>query len=193
MEDKGVHRIQFDATLDEVVDASMRLTTRTQAFRAYRARAVWIAGGCLSAALLAMVYFRSRQEDVEVSAVIWGILVIFALALGTGFAYSYGRYINWTMRRQYKRIVAERFGGEADVRCDIEVGREGVRVVQKGVEMMFPWSNVAGIEETEHGIELRFNPGLVVARNRAFRDDAERRRFLEQARALARDITAHPE
>jgi len=161
------------------------LTTRTQTFRVYRLRAVWVAGGCLSAAVLATVFVRSRQEDVEVPAAMWGILVVFALALGAGFGYLYGRYVDGAMRRQYRRIVAEQFGGVADVRCDIELRREGVRVVQKGVEMTFPWNNVAGIDDTVDAIELRFSPGLVVARNRAFRDEAERTRFLERARALA--------
>jgi hypothetical protein len=54
--------------------------------------------------------------------------------------------------------------------------------------MTFPWKNAAGIEDTGDAIELRFSPGLVVARNRAFRDETERRQFLERARTLARDL-----
>src|SRR5436309_1612178 len=170
MEDENVHRIHFDSTLDEVVDANIRLTTRTRSFRAYRARAVWVAGGCLGGALLGVVFFRSKQADVELSTTIWGILIVLAVTLGTGFGYVYGRYINWAMRRQYRRVVSEQLGGVADVPCDIELRRGGVWVLQKGVEMTFPWANSVGVEDTGDAIELRFSPGLVVARNRAFRD-----------------------
>jgi hypothetical protein len=188
MDYEDVHRIQFDSTLDEVVDAGIRLTTRTQTFRAYRARAVWVSGGCLSAALLATVFFRGNQNQVELSAAMWTILVVVALSLGAGFGYLYGRYIDGAMRRQYKKIVSEQFGGVTDVRCEIELRREGVWVVQNGMEMTFPWKNVAGIEDTGDAIELRFSPGLVVARNRAFRDEIERGQFLERARTLAWDL-----
>jgi hypothetical protein len=188
MEDDDRHRIQFDATLDEVVDASMRLTTRTQAFRQYRARAVWITGGCLAAALLATVLYRRGQVDVPMSAAAWGILVAVALLLGAVFGYSYGLSLEWSMRRQYRRMVVEHLGGVMDVRCDIELRREGVRAVQNGVETMFPWNKTAGVEDTGDAIELRFRPGLVVVRNRAFRDETERTRFLELARAGAREF-----
>lgn len=194
MED--VHRIHFDATLDEIVDVNLRLTTRTQSFRAYRARAVWVAGGCLSAAVLAMVFIRARQADVAVSTAIWGVLVVVALTLGAGFGYLYGLYVDWAMRRQYKRVVAEQLellGGTTDVRCDIELRREGVWVVQKGLEVTFPWSNAAGIEDTGDAIELRFSPGLVVARNRAFHNSLDRARFLERARELASEFKTRTE
>ena len=128
MEHEGPHRIHFDATLDEVVDANMRLTTRTPSFRASR------------------------------------------------------------MRRQSKRVFAELLGGSADVRCDIELRQEGVWTAQSGVEVTFPWSSAAGVEDTGDAVELRFNPGLVVARNRAFRDNAERLRFIEQARVLSNEF-----
>jgi hypothetical protein len=188
MDDEEVHRIHFDSNLDEVVDAGMRLTTSTQSFRAYRARAVWIAGGCLSAALLATVFFRSGKEHIELSAPMWSILFVVALSLGGAFGYLYGLYLDRSMRRQYKSIVSEQFGGVTAVRCDIELRREGVRVVQNGVEMTFPWKNAAGIEDTGDAIELRFRPGLVVARSRAFHDETERKQFLERARTLARDF-----
>jgi len=131
----------------------------------------------------------SQQADVELSTTIWGILIVLAVTLGTGFGYVYGRYINWAMRRQYRRVVSERLGGVADVPCDIELRRGGVWVLQKGVEMTFPWANSVGVEDTGDAIELRFSPGLVVARNRAFRDATERTRFLERARTLVKKCT----
>jgi hypothetical protein len=185
MEDENVYRIQFDATLDDIVDAHLRLTTRSQRIRIQRARAIWIAGACLSGGLLATVFFRSRQHDVELSAATWGIVIAAALTLGAGFGYLYGVYLNRTMRQQYRRIAAEQLDGAGDVRVDIELRREGAWVAQRGVEIIFAWSNAAGIEDTGDAIELRFRPGLVVARNRAFRDAAERERFLERARALS--------
>jgi hypothetical protein len=188
MKDKDIHRIHFESTLDEIVDANIRLTTSTRSFQLYRDRAVWIAGASLGVALLGVVFLRSQQEDVELSIAIWGLLVVVAVLLGAGFGYAYGRYIDSAMRRQYRRVVSEQFGGITTVSCDIELRQGGVWVLQKGIEMTFPWSNSVGIEDTADAIELQFSPGLVVARNRAFRDEAERRGFLERARALAAEF-----
>ena len=62
IDDKSADRIGFDSTLDEIVDANIRVTTRTHSFRAQRARAVWVAGGCLSVGILAMVFYRSSRS-----------------------------------------------------------------------------------------------------------------------------------
>ena len=163
MEDENVQRIHFDSTLDEIVDANIRLTTQTQSFRAYRTRAVWVAGGCLGGALFGVVLFRTQREAVDLSVTIWLVLVALAVTLGTGFGYVYGLYVNWAMRRQYRSVVSEQLGGVADVPCDIELRHGGVWVLQNGVEMTFPWANSVGIEDTGDAIELRFRPGLVVA------------------------------
>jgi hypothetical protein len=133
----GTYRIHFDATLDELVDANLRLRTRSRSAQGYRTRSVWVAGGALCVALLAVVFIRARAAPVHVSVAIWGVLVVVALGLGAVFGY------------------------------------------------VFPWSNAAGVEDTGDAIELRFTPGIVVARNRAFRDGVDRARFLERARALA--------
>src|SRR5258708_1063130 len=106
MEDEDVHRIHFDSTLDEVVDANIRLTTRTQSFRSYRTRAVWVAGVSLAGALIGVVLFRSKQQEVEISTTMWGVVVVLAVMLGAGLGYAYGLYINSAMRRQYKRVVS---------------------------------------------------------------------------------------
>jgi hypothetical protein len=91
--------------------------------------------------------------------------------------------------RQYTRVIAEQLGGSGDVRVDIELRREGACLSQKGIHMTFAWSNASEVVDTGDAIELRFSPCLVVARNRAFRDPAERQRFLERTRALSHEIT----
>lgn len=187
MRNEDVHRIQFESTLDEVVDANIRLTTRTRSFRAYRTRAVWIAGASLGGTLLGVVFLRSRRGDVALSVSLWSTLVVLAVVLGACFGYAYGRYINSAMRRQYRRVVAEQFGGITSIQCVVELRRNGVWALQKGIEMTFPWSNSVGIDDTGEEIELLFSPGLVGVPNRAFRDDVQRTRFLERARALARE------
>ena len=148
-------------------------------------RVVWVAGGCLFAAILVTVFIRARQGVVDVSGAMWAVLLGVALVIGAGFGYLYGLYYDRAMRRQYRRLVHEQLGGALQVRCEIELRPEGVWVVQKGLEMTFPWSNAVAIDDTGDAIELRFSPGLVVARNRAFRDTCERTVFFERARALA--------
>jgi hypothetical protein len=181
----GTYRIHFDATLDELVDTNLRLRTRSRTVQGYRTRSVWVAGGALCVALLAVVFIRTRDAAVDISVANWGVLIAVALGLGAVFGYLYGLYYDRAVRRQYRQVLAEQFGGASHFRCEIELRDEGVWVVQKGLEITFPWSNAAGVEDTGDAIELRFTPGIVVARNRAFRDGVDRARFLERARALA--------
>ena len=90
MDDKSADRIGFDSSLDEIVDATIRVTTRTHSFRAQRARAVWVAGGCLSVGILAMVFYRSRQEHFELPVAAWAIVSAVALILGPCFGWLMG-------------------------------------------------------------------------------------------------------
>jgi lysylphosphatidylglycerol synthetase-like protein (DUF2156 family) len=75
----GTYRIHFDATLDELVDANLRLRTRSRSAQGYRTRSVWVAGGALCVALLAVVFIRARAALLDVSVAIWGVLVVVAL------------------------------------------------------------------------------------------------------------------
>jgi len=185
MDDQEVYRVRFDSTVGELADVNMQLTTRTQAFRSYRARAFRLTVAFLTVVILAGVYSRGGQQDRVFSITAWAIVGGLSVLFSAGLAYGYNRYLDWTMRRQYKRILSEQLGGIAGFPCEIELRRGGVWVLQNGIEMTFSWANAVGVEDAGDAIELRFNPGLVVVRNRAFHDERERSRFLERARELA--------
>jgi len=180
---EAIPRIEFDATLDEMVDVGLRLWSRSKTSRAARSRALWFVGGATS--LVFLIVIRTDTASLEFPAAVWILWVVLALALGVGFAYIHRAYMDWSARRRTKQFVAEHLGGATQVHCEIELQPKGVKVLQNGLEMVFPWSGAIGIEDNVDDVELQFTSGLVVARNRAFLDAAERVRFIERARTLA--------
>ena len=189
MESEGAIRLHFDATLDDLVDTNRRLMNRSQRYRAPRTGAVWVTGVCLPAAFLATVFYHSQRDGVPLTARTWTLLLIVAVALGAGFAFLRGWYVDWHTRHHTKRIYAELLGGNTDVPCDIELRRGGVWATQKGVEITFPWGSSTAIEDTGDAVELWFNSSLVIARNKAFQDRTQRSHFIEQARAFSNATT----
>ena len=142
--------------MDELVDANLRLRTRSRSAQGYRTRSVWVAGGALCVALLAVVFIRARAASVDVSVAIWGVLVVVALGLGAVFGYVYGLYYDRAVRRQYRHVLAEQFGGASHLRCEIELRDEGVWVAQRASRSHSPGATQLAwrIPETQSKFDL---------------------------------------
>lgn len=172
-------RVEFDATLDEVVDANMRLVQHTATYRKQRRRYQWFVGVCVAGgeavAILNMSYEVPSYGTLVVATC---AAVIGGLALGM----LSGRYHDWRVRRGYRRVLNEMYGGAEAIHCEYEL-RDNVlwsRSVHN--ETSFPWSRLTRVEDVPGCIELWFNPGLAVVRDRAFRNQEERRAFLGAVR-----------
>lgn len=169
-------RIEYDCTLDEIVDANLRLTNSTKTFRSYRKRSMLAVGAVAGVAVLALTVREAADLPISLFSAVVAAAVM-------GFAYGY--FYDSAARREYRRVVSEQLGGVSSIRCEIELRPDVVWARQHGIEITFPWSQAARVEDTGDAIELWFRPGLVTARNRAFATAGERQRFLEISRKLA--------
>jgi hypothetical protein len=176
-----MRRVEFDATLDEVVDASMRMVQHTAAYRQERRQYQWVVGICCAGGLAVGIL---RTNDVPSLAAL-AIAPIAALTSGLTLGALYGRYHDWYVRRRYRRIVSEMYGGADIVHCEFEARDDVFWSRSVHAEVSLPWSRLTRIENLPGSIELWFNPGLAIIRDRAFRTQEERHAFLDAIRAAA--------
>jgi hypothetical protein len=172
--------LEFDSTLNEIVDANMRLAEHSKAYRQERRQAQWAVAAVYAIASTVAV-FRGLPHVSPIAA---GIALGFASLSGALGYFVYGRFHDWYARRNCTRMVRERYRGCEPVGCAFEVRQDALWTKVKDIETSFPWSSLTRVNDASDSIELWFNPGLAVVRNRAFRSQDERRVFLDRTRSL---------
>jgi hypothetical protein len=173
----NLKRLAFDGTLDEIVDANMRLVQHTAAYRQQRRQYQWVVGMCAAGGVVIPLLQKN-----ELSLILLVIAFCTSVVFGIGFGALYGYYHNWHVRRSYRRVISEMYGGAEQIRCEFELTDVGLSGKSIHSEISFPWSRLTRVADLPGSIELWFNPGLVVIRDRAFRTQEERRDFLGTVR-----------
>ena len=101
-ENHGDVRLEFNSTLDEIVDANMRLAERTQTYRQERRQAQWLVAACYAIASVVAVL-----RGIDVSGFAGAITLALGLASGMLGFFVYGRFHDWYARRNCRRMVRE--------------------------------------------------------------------------------------
>ena len=167
-------RLEFDSTVDELVDVNFRLAEHTATFRRQRMWSQVFAGGSLTVAMVATPFLRGRFPMSVMIAIVGA-----AIVLGVLFGFLYGHFHNWYVRRHYHRMVKEMLGGVETFRCEFELRPDVLWCKTTTSELSFPWSRLTRVNDTADSVELWFDPGLAVVRNRAFHRPNDRRDFIE--------------
>jgi hypothetical protein len=180
----SLKRLWFDATLDEIVDANMKLVQHTAAYRRQRTQYQWVVGVCAAGGVAVPVLRGHELPSLPLLAIAFCAAVVVGIGCGT----LYGAYHNQHVRRSYRKLVKEMYGGAEQIRCECELTEDGLSGKSVHSEMSFPWSRLTRVADLRGSIELWFDPGLVVIRDRAFQTQEERRSFLD---AVRRHLTAY--
>lgn len=163
-------KITFRPTLDEIVDAHVRLYRHTQ----------WRSGltATIITALLGGLVVYVLMPGPVVSRV---IVAVFASAV------AIGTYPIW-FKRSLERVVRRRCRADYEDEpplFSIELREDSVWTRTDTIEISFDWSSVEVIEVNDRAIVfLTLPPGIVVVQKRAFSDERVARDFLETARML---------
>ena len=177
---EAIHRVTYDATVDDAVDVAWRLASRTAAVQKQLRLNVLI---CSAIAGLAFTGYVIYSGATAPSA------VMFAIAGGVVFAAFVGRlYRHFLVKdtlKLHRKIIAEQFGGSPTVRCEVELRPDALWARHLGMEMLFPWNICTTIVDNGDDIEMNFSPGICVVRSRYFATPAEREAFLATARRLS--------
>jgi len=176
-----LRRIEYDATVDDAVDVSLRFARRTRTFRNQIRYTVLIVGALIGVAAMAIGIYTAPPDTSR------GYLVRLALASAFGVvtALIFRGFFAKEIRKQQRKMVAEQFGGKAAIRSELELRPDAVWVRQAGMEMVFPWDACTSIVDNPDDIEINFTPGICVVWNRHFASAADRQSFLETSRRLS--------
>ena len=177
----ALHRLTYDATVDDAVDAGLRLANRTKAFRKQMRYNVVIVGILMTLAAIVMAFYVAPPANYLDLL----LVVLLAAVFGTLTAAVFRGFFVKEIRKQHRRIVLEQFGGKPTFHSELELRPDAVWVRQAGMEMLFPWTLCTGVRNNSDDIEVNFSPGICVVRNRHFASTPDREAFLETARRLA--------
>ena len=176
-----LHRIVYEASIDDAVDAAWRLANRTEAFRKQIRQHVIIVN--IAAVLVVFVIWVYLSDIRTISQ--W-LLVVFSLIIAYFVTTRVTRGALVTQsQKQQRKVALEQFGGKPTISSEIELRSDAVWVRQLGMEMVFPWKVCTGVQDNPDDIEMNFSPGICVIRNRHFPSPADRQKFLETAQRLA--------
>jgi hypothetical protein len=172
-------QVQFDTTLEEVVDVQMRLAGQTKAFQRSRRRSQIFVGACTGVAALV-----GPLTDDDVPTAVIAIMVVIAIVAAVACGYGYGRFHMWYIRRNCRKMLREMLHDAEQIPVEMELRPEGLWSRSPTGEVSLPWSRLTRVNDGEDGVELWFDPGLAVVRDRAFASPDERRRFIAKAMEL---------
>lgn len=169
-----MNTVEFEATLDDLADANMRMAKRTNTYRRQRRQAQMVYG--LIAGGILAVTLQGRTS----LAVVIGFTII-----GGGIvAYAYGQFHDPYVVRHYRLMVGDLYPGVSTIRCVVDLRDDVVWTKTGDMEIAFPWSPRTIINDAGDSIEMWFEPGLVVVRNPGFPTDDDRQAFLRAATKL---------
>ena len=166
-------RVQFLATLDEVVEATQRGLERSAVVRGRRWKNVIVAG--LFSGVVAFVITRVSAASPLAT------IVMTVLGVMIGVASQKFSERNTTESR-LREVCLEYLGTDEPIEVQVELTPEGVSTEQQGTEVKFTWASIEEIEDTPEAITFfRRHGGLIVVQRCAFKSAEERRQFLELA------------
>lgn len=164
-------KVEFDYTIEDMVDVHMRVLKRSRAARAWRWRDLVMTSLFTGAFLFAVI-----PEEIT-ARIIVGIL---GLLLG---AVLYPVVNEMTVKRRLRKWCEEHAGTQRTFTCEVELNQSGIHARQNGTQIIYAWENVTEIKETEDSVDIYSEKGgLVVVRKRAFTSPGEHQRFVELAK-----------
>jgi hypothetical protein len=166
-------RIQFDVTIEDCLDLRERVVARSKVASSWRRN--YIAINALIYALILGVASFALSKNLLFAGICW----IVAAAVGGGI---FWRQYHATLRRRFRKYFQEQFGQRTSLPFEVEMTNSGIRTKMMGTQIIYEWSNVKELEETNDSIALWMHDGgCVNMRKRAFAWPEEQEHFKEVA------------
>jgi len=162
-------RVEFEFTIDELVDSHMRLMARSKVARSWR----WegLATMSLFTALFAYVINSDR------GGIVWAGI---GAMLG---AMSYLFTRKNAVSRRLRKYFIEQLRTEGPFTFQVELSERGISTRQLNNQITFEWANVEEILETEDSIDIYVRGGSgVFVRKRAFVSKDDMKEFINLAK-----------
>lgn len=163
--------VQFDATIDDVVDVSMRALARSKTLRA------WNWQGLLTAALLAGLPLFIVVQGGTGKKIMAGFgAALLAAAL-------YVMTYKGSVEKRVRKLCLAQLGGDKPFRVEVELTESGVALRQLKTQHIYDWSTIVEIKEVNDAIYFyqRDGSGFAV-RSRGFESIGKECEFIQLAR-----------
>src|SRR5689334_5654823 len=136
-----LHRITYDASIDDAVDVAWRLANKSEAFQR-QIRVQTIVGSLASALIIFIIgaYFGNLRSS---SQIVWVVLA--SLAAGLIFGPLFRRELVKQVFKQHRKVISEQFGHKPTIPSEVELRSDAVWVRHSGMEMTFPWNICTGV------------------------------------------------
>ena len=162
--------VQFDATIDDLVDVSMRSLTNSKTVNSWR----W-QGAALTAVVFAVPTYFLLGETIVAR------LALAAAAAILGVAVHSLTYRD-NLRKRTRKLCRELIGSDAPFTVTVELRDDGISFSQMGACTISGWSTIDRVEESEDALYfLRKDNSCAAVRKRAFDSIAIKDEFLRRA------------
>jgi hypothetical protein len=162
-------RVEFTYSQEDLVDASMRFTARSQSIRLMRLkRRIW--------ASLLVWFFILALFRFTIKGVIGGLIAGLIVMAIDPMIYEY------QLRKNLRKYVKERHGDENEFVCEVELLPEGLRTSSHESQSNNEWETIEDVVSTSDSVDIFGRKGGVIVRNRAFTTAAARQQFIDLAR-----------
>ena len=175
-------RVEFNYTIEDIVDVQVRLLKRSRVAKAWRWRDL-VTTSLLTGAFL----FAVIPEGIT------GRIIMGSIGLLLG-AVLYPVLNEMTVKRRLRKWCEENAGSDKTFTCEVELNESGIHTKSNGTRIIYAWENVTEIKETEDSIDIYSERGgLVVIRNRAFTSPGEHQRFIDLAKQYSKMAPKSPQ
>jgi hypothetical protein len=164
--------VEFEATIDDVVDVSMRSWANSKTMR----RWYW-QGAAATALMLALPAYFMLGE-------IFGSRLVVAFAAALAGAALYLLTYKENFRKRTRKLCSEQLGTNAPLKVTVELLDEGISFSQMGARVIHEWSRIDRVEESEDALYFFYRDHACSAvRKRGFESVATKDEFLGRAQA----------
>jgi len=162
-------KIEYDATLDDIADAHVRMAAKSKMAGRSRWQGVfWIA---LFTGLILFMYLTLRGATVVERSVV----SILGIVVGAG---GYWLTYRDSEKRRAVKYLREQMHSDGPFPFTAELRDDCIWTRQGTTQISFDWSNVAEMTDTGDAVEFRMQDGgFVIVRNKGFPTAESREEF----------------
>jgi hypothetical protein len=169
--------VEYDTTIDEIVDAYLRALSLSKAAKRARWQAsLWTT---LLTGIILFLWGTFLRAPIthRCAFTVLGVLVT------TG---GYNLTYRQNLRRRLRKHLLNQMPSGTSMRFMVELRDDCIWTKQAGNQMSFDWGNVSEVVDTGDALEVRVKGGgMVVVRNKGFQSQQERSEFLNVSKGHA--------
>lgn len=165
--------IEYDTTIDEIVDVNVAVVSASKAAKRMRWQAtMWAA---LFSGVILYLFLAHLGAPISERLIFTGLGVIIS-------AGGYNLTYHQSLKRRMRKCICEKIKSESPIRFMVELRDDCIWTKQSGVQLSVDWGNVSEIKDSGDAVVFRMSDGgFVFVRNKGFASDQDKKQFMKIA------------